>query len=246
MNAKDKIAIVTGSGGGIGLAVCRRLAADGYSLVMSDANAEAAERGAASVGQAARLVLPCDISLESDVATLFRSSTERFGHVDAVVNVAAICRNAPILDITADEWDRVLAVNLRGTFLVGREALRIMVAQRSGRIVFIASAAAKIGGVAAGAHYSASKAGVICFTKSMALQAAPYKINVNAVCPGPIRTAMTDVWGEQVNREFASKIPWKEYGEPEDVAAAVNFLVSEDAKYITGEVLDVNGGLIMD
>ena len=100
--------------------------------------------------------------------------------------------------------------------------------------------------LAAGAHYSASKAGVICFTKSLALQAAQYKINVNAVCPGPTKTEMTDGWGQQTNSEFADKIPFKEYANPIDIAEAVMFLVSDNAKYITGEILDVNGGLVMD
>ena len=190
--------------------------------------------------------MPCDVANESEVKQLFTQTLEHYGRLDVVVNTAAICRNIGILDITVDDWDSIVAVNLRGTFLVGREAFRVMKEQRSGRIIFFASAAAKIGGLAAGAHYSASKAGVICFTKSLALQAAPYKINVNAVCPGPIRTAMTVAWGDKVNREFVEKIPWKEYGEPEDVAAAVLFLASDGARYITGEILDVNGGLVMD
>jgi 3-oxoacyl-[acyl-carrier protein] reductase len=144
------------------------------------------------------------------------------------------------------QWDHVMAVNLRSVFLCSREAFKIMKGKGSGKIISIASAAAKIGGIAAGAHYSASKAGVICFTKSLALQAAPFHINVNAVCPGPIRTALTDTWGEDVNKAFADQIPWKQYGEAKDVADAVAFLASANAKYITGEILDVNGGLVMD
>ncbi len=246
MSAHPKVAIVTGSGGGIGRAVGQSLARAGCLLVLADIDEEAARATAALLPGQRTLVVPGDVANESEVQHLFAQTVQHYGRLDVVVNTAAICRNIGILDITVDEWDRIVAVNLRGTFLVGREAFRIMKEQRSGRIIFFASAAAKIGGVAAGAHYAASKAGVICFTKSLALQAAPYKINVNAVCPGPIRTEMTAAWGDTANREFAEKIPWKEYGEPEDVAAAVSFLASDGARYITGEILDVNGGLVMD
>lgn len=246
MSVHPKVAIVTGSGGGIGCAICQSLAREGFLLVLADIDEEAARATAALLPDQQALVVPGNIAKESDVQRLFGRTIEHYGRVDVVVHSAAICRNIGILDITVDEWDRIVEVNLRGAFLVGREAFRIMKEQRSGRIIFFASAAAKIGGLAAGAHYAASKAGVICFTKSLALQAAPYKINVNAVCPGPILTAMTAAWGDAVNREFAEKIPWKEYGTPEDVAAAVVFLVSDGARYITGEILDVNGGLVMD
>lgn len=246
MNVVQKNAIVTGSGGGIGIAICQALSKSGYRLVLADISQEAASATADRLPGQTSHVVQCNVADEAQVKSLFARTLDHFGRVDAVVHTAAICHNIPILDISVEEWDRVLAVNLRGTFLVGREAFRAMKEQRSGRIVFFASAAAKIGGVAAGAHYSASKAGVICFTKSLALQAAPSKINVNAVCPGPIRTAMTDAWGDEVNKQFAERIPWKEYGETADVAAAVEFLLSEGARYITGEILDVNGGLVMD
>jgi 3-oxoacyl-[acyl-carrier protein] reductase len=238
------VAVVTGGGCGIGRAICAALARDGARVVVADIDETSACAAAALLPDA--LAVATDVSSESSVQALYRRVMQRFGRVDVVVSNAGICRNVPILEIEVAEWDRILAVNLRGTFLVGREAFRIMKQQNRGRIVNIASAAAKIGGLAAGAHYSASKAGVICFTKSLALQAAPYRINVNAVCPGPIRTGMTDAWGDEVNRAFAENIPWKEYGEPRDIAEAVAFLASDRARYITGEILDVNGGLVMD
>jgi len=192
--------------------------------------------------------IPCvaDVSVEKDVTRLVRSSLEEFGTIDVLVNNAAISMETPILDIEAADWDRVMAVNLRSVFLLSREAFRFMKTRGKGKIISMASASAKIGGLVVGAHYAASKAGVICFTKSLALQAAPFGVNVNAVCPGPTKTPMTDAWGEQANAEFAAKIPLKRYGEPEEIAQAVLFLASERSRYITGEILDVNGGLVMD
>jgi 3-oxoacyl-[acyl-carrier protein] reductase len=171
---------------------------------------------------------------------------KRFGRVDILVNNAGIFKVTPIVDITAEEWDRIMAVNLRGTFLMCREAFRMMREQKAGKIINIASTAGKTGGVNAGAHYAASKAAVICLTKSLANQAAPYRINVNAVSPGPTETDLTAAWGEATNAALAASIPWKEYARPQDVADAVVFLASAKARYITGEILDVNGGMVMD
>jgi len=123
---------------------------------------------------------------------------------------------------------------------------REMVKKKSGKIITISPVAGKIGGLAVGAHYSSSKAGIICLTKSLALAAAPYKINVNCVCPGPMKTEMTDVWEDAIHTRLKNTIPWKDYGKPQDVAEAILFLVSEESGYITGEILDVNGGLLMD
>ncbi|MBL7115740.1 MAG: SDR family oxidoreductase [Kiritimatiellae bacterium] len=244
----NRVALVTGGAQGIGRAICEALARDGATVVVADLNMSAAsETTAAIVDQGWQAVAASvDVASERSVKSLYSQVIDIENRVDIVVNNAGICRMIPILDIEVEEWDRILAVNLRGTFLVSREAFRLMKDQGSGRIVSIASAAAKIGGLAAGAHYSASKAGVICFTKSLALQAAPYHINVNAVCPGPMATEMTDAWGDETNAAFKAKIPWQDYGRPGDVADAVAFLASDKARYITGEVLDVNGGLVMD
>jgi 3-oxoacyl-[acyl-carrier protein] reductase len=239
------VAVVTGGAQGIGRAICATLADAGATVVVADIDGRGAEETAGLLSRPGRAVT-ADVSSEKSVAGLYEEVMAAYGRVDILVNNAGICRMIPILDITVSEWDKILAVNLRGTFLMSREAFRIMKEQGSGKIVSIASAAAKIGGLAAGAHYSASKAGVICFTKSLALQAAPFHINVNAVCPGPMATEMTDAWGDKTNDAFKAKIPFGDYGVPQDVANAVAFLVSDKAKYITGEILDVNGGLVMD
>ena len=187
-----------------------------------------------------------DVSDEQQVKKAISSAIEKFGKIDVLVNCAAICKMIPILDIEVAEWDKILAVNLRSVFLFCKEVFPHMRERKYGKIINIGSAAGKIGGLAAGAHYSSSKAAVMCFTKSLALQAAAYKINVNCVCPGPTKTEMTDAWGDKTNKDFADKIPFKEYAQPEDIAQAILFLASDKAKYITGEILDVNGGLVMD
>jgi 3-oxoacyl-[acyl-carrier protein] reductase len=244
----DQVAIVTGGAQGIGRAIGETLARDGATVIVADLDMEAAMATTRAINDtgARAVAAQVDVSDEASVKNLYARVLGVAKRVDILVNNAGICRMIPILDIEVAEWDRIMAVNLRGTFLMSREAFRHMKERGSGKVVSIASAAAKLGGLAAGAHYSASKAGVICFTKSLALQAAPFKINVNAVCPGPTATEMTEAWGDDVNKAFATKIPWQEYGRPEDIAAAVCFLCSPRARYITGEILDVNGGLVMD
>ncbi len=248
MELKGRVAIITGAGGAIGGAAARLFADEGAALVLVDVRREVVEEVADQVEQRGgrALAIAADVSEEQQIVELVRSTMENLGGLDIVVNNAAIAKETPIIDITVPDWDRVLAVNLRGVFLLSREAFRHMKSQQRGKIINMASASAKIGGLVVGAHYAASKAGVICFTKSLALQAAPYHINVNAVCPGPTKTPMTDAWGEKANEEFAAKIPFKRYGEPEEIAEAILFLASERSRYITGEIIDVNGGFIMD
>jgi 3-oxoacyl-[acyl-carrier protein] reductase len=248
MTLEGKVAIVTGAANGIGRSISQLLAREGAQLALVDLDQAALDGAVRKLRNDNRQAVDiiADVSDEKDVKRTVAATLEEFGTIDILVNCAGICRMIPILEIEVAEWDRIMAVNLRSVFLFGREVFRHMKAKRSGKIINIASAAGKIGGIAAGAHYSASKAGVMCFTKSLALQAAPYGINVNAVCPGPTKTEMTDAWGEEENQAFAAKIPFREYGTPEDTAQAVLFLASERARYITGEILDVNGGLVMD
>ncbi len=248
MQLKDKVAIVTGAANGIGRSISQLFAEEGVRVALVDLDQSALDAEVHRLQNERTPVvgIVADVSDETDVRNAVALTLKEFGKIDILVNCAGICKMIPLLQIEVADWDRTMAVNLRGVFLFSREVFRHMQAQRSGKIINIASAAGKIGGIAAGAHYSASKAGVMCLTKSLALEAAPYKINVNAVCPGPTKTEMTDAWGEEENETFAAKIPFKEYGKPEDVAQAVLFLASDRARYITGEILDVNGGLIMD
>ena len=239
-------AIVTGAARGIGRAVALTLSQGGAHVVVADSDFPAAEATAASLPDKRGMAVEADVASEASILRLYDVVRERFGRVDILVNNAGIFKVTPIVDITAEEWDRIMAVNLRGTFLMCREAFRMMREQKAGKIINIVSTAGKTGGVNAGAHYAASKAAVICLTKSLANQAAPYRINVNAVSPGPTETDLTAAWGDQTNAALAACIPWKEFARPQDVADAVAFLASAKARYITGEILDVNGGMVMD
>ena len=243
-----RAALVTGGATGIGRRIAATLARDGADVAIADLNVEQAEVTAAEVRRAGgrAVCVRADVADEGQMLALFAAVDREFGRLDILVNNAGICELTPILELTAAAWDRMMAINLRGAFIAGREAFRRMKEAGGGRIVSIASMAGKIGGAAAGAHYSASKAGVICLTKSLALQAAPYGITANAVAPGPIDTPLTRQWDERTSREFAAKIPLGAFGEPEDVAEVVAFLASDRARFITGEIIDVNGGFLMD
>lgn len=248
MELEGKVGIVTGSAKGLGKAIALKLAKEGCTIVASDIDKDGASEVIKEIRSLGQDGIPvrADVSKKSDVEAMVKEVILKYGHIDILVNNAGICSLTPIIDITEEEWDRVMAINLKGTFLCSQAVFKEMTKKESGKIVNIASLAGKVGGIVTGAHYSASKAGVICFTKSLALQAALYKINVNAVCPGPQDTEMTSIWGDKINTSFRDTIPFKEYGKPDDVAEAVLFLVSERSRYITGEILDVNGGLYMD
>ena len=242
------VAVVTGAARGIGRAICLALARDGADVVVADIDLEAAEATAELVtacgrrGQARRT----DVAAEEQIVALIGDVAREHDGIDILVNNAGIIAMCPLLELGAEQWDRTMTINLRGTFLTSREALKVMCAQGHGKIVSIASLAAKIGGYVAPADYAASKAGIITLTKSMALAAAAHGVNVNAVAPGPVDTDLTRAWGDEMNQNFAANIPFKRYATADEVADAVAFLASDRARYITGEILDVNGGFHMD
>jgi len=245
---EGKIAIVTGGARGIGKAISQTLAKEGAHVILCDLDYKTAQRTANDIqnqGFAASAV-KMDVSQGEEVKRVFEDILSKYARVGILINNAGISSLTPFEDISEEEWDKVISVNLKGTFLCSQAVMRAMISQRGGKIVNIASLAGKVGGILVGAHYSAAKAGIICLTKSLAKRMAPYGVNVNAVAPGPIKTKMTDTWPENEKEKFRRSIPLGHFGNPEDVAETVLFLVSDRARFITGEIIDVNGGVLMD
>jgi len=244
MKLSNRVAIVTGAARGIGKAIAVVLAQNGSDVVVADLNIKKAQETADEISKSGRRALPVQVDISSgrQVSDMVNKTLENFGKIDILVNNAGIIELMSIFDITEKQWDRIMSVNLKGNFLCSRAVLDAMAKSRSGKIINIASDAGKTGSTLPAAHYAASKAGIICLTKSLARELAPLGIRVNAVSPGLIETDMT---GDIITQREA-KIPVGRVGKPEDVAGAVLFLASDDADYITGEILDVNGGLIMD
>lgn len=243
-----KIAIVTGAARGMGYAVAKRLAAGGASVVINDVNAEAAARAASdlhALGHAA-LAVPGDVTSGYDVGQLVARAADHYGEVHILINNAGILRPTPVIDIQEDEWDLVVNVNLKGTYLCSRAVLPGMQKTGWGRIVNFSSTAGKNVSTVGGAHYTAAKAGILGFTRHLAKEVAGYGITVNAVCPGLIDTEMvrSTISAERA-QAYADSFPIKRLGEPFEVAELVAFLASERAAYITGASLDINGGDLM-
>ncbi len=246
MRLKGKVALVTGAAQGIGKAVALLLARNGADVIVSDINLEKAEEAAKeieSIGSRA-MAVKMDVANLTDVEQRVGTILEKFGKIDILVNNAGITRDKLILRMTEEDWDLVLNVNLKGTFNCTKAVIRHMAKQRSGKIVSIASVVGEMGN-AGQVNYSASKAGVIGLTKTLAREFAQRGINVNAIAPGYIETPMTEVLAEKVKEELKHLIPMERLGKPEDVAEAVLFLVSEESNYITGHILNVNGGIYM-
>lgn len=242
-----KVALVTGAARGIGLGIATRLVEAGASVVMADVNQAVAE-AAARLGQHGSSVvsLTADVTDETQVESLVQLAVRQFGSLDILVNNAGIAELAPALEMTADQWDRVMAVNLRGAYLCSTVAGRQMAAQgRGGRIISVSSISGTLGWKGDIA-YSASKGGLNALTRALAMELADKKINVNAVVPGTIVTELN--WErfyhkEEARARRAAQIPWGELGKPEYVGDAVVFLASPQAYYITGHILNVDGGL---
>jgi 3-oxoacyl-[acyl-carrier protein] reductase len=243
----EKVAIVTGGSGDIGRAISLDLAKQGYHLVLTqhrgscDEVAHEIERLGRQV-----LLIHADMANLKDLKELISKTVNRFGGLDVLVNNAGINFHTPLFEIEEKEWDKVVDTNLKGTFFLSLYAFKIMKEKNGGRIINISSQNSKDGGTLSGAHYAATKAGINVLTIRLAREFAPYKITVNAVAPGPIASAMTKQAPPEIYQAFLRKIPLGREGKPEEVAAVVAFLASESASWITGEIIDINGGMYMD
>ncbi|MEW6161951.1 MAG: 3-oxoacyl-[acyl-carrier-protein] reductase [Nitrospirota bacterium] len=246
MDFKGQVAIVTGGGRGIGKAIAEGLAKKGVNLAVADINPVAAIEAAAAftaLGIKA-MGIKLDVSKSEEVKKAFEDMRKEFNRIDILINNAGITKDSLLLRMKEEDWDSVVDINLKGVFLCSREAIKEMSQRRYGRIVNIASVAAFMGNPGQ-ANYSASKAGIVGLTKTIAREYANRGITVNAVAPGFIKTAMTDVLPESVKEEMKRLIPLGRFGTVEDVANAVIFLASPDSSYITGQVIHVNGGMYM-
>jgi 3-oxoacyl-[acyl-carrier protein] reductase len=250
MRVRDKVAIVTGAGRGIGAATAMRLAEEGAKVVVNDISAEHAESSAAAIREAGfdAVAHPCDITDRAAVQVLVQRAVDEFGHLDILVNNAGVIRDNMIHKMSDDDWDTVMNVHLKGAFYCTQEAQKHMVAHKYGKIVNFSSTSAL--GNRGQLNYATAKAGLQGFTKTLAIELGKYNINVNAVAPGFIETDMTRATAERMGVDFEQ---FKQYGaqqsligrtgKPIDIANSVLFLVSEESSFITGQVLYVRGGI---
>ena len=242
------MAIVTGAARGIGRAIALAFVGEGAKVALADIDGERLARLREEIvtrgGEA--LPVPCDISKSSDVKEMVEQVLKAFGRIDVLVNNAGIIRRGTIETVTEEDWDRVIAINLKGTFNCCKAVVEPMKRQGSGNIVNVSSISGKMGDITSAPGYGPSKAGGDALIKTLARQLAPYGIRANAVAPHAIETEMSAQWSEERRREIIAAIPLGRLGRPEDVAQAVLFLASEAASFITGEILDVNGGALMD
>lgn len=246
MKGNNRLALITGAGRGIGRAIALELAGRGMDIALNDINQNDMENVKSEIiasGKKAE-VYKCDVSHYLQVENMIKQITDEFGHIDILVNNAGITRDNLLMRMKEEEWDSVMNVNLKSVFNCTKAVSKIMIKQKSGRIISVSSVIGVMGN-SGQANYAASKAGIIGFTKSIAKELASRGITVNAVAPGFISTEMTDKLSNDIKNKLMEKIPLGFLGESSDVAKLIAFLSSDDARYITGQVINVDGGMVM-
>ena len=243
MRLKNKISVITGAASGIGKAIANTFSKEGSIVVALDININELIKTIDTIRNRGfdAYAIKCDISSLDEIDKTIKEIKNNFEKIDILVNNAGIFSKTPILEMTESEWDMVMNVNLKGPFFLSKEILRSMIEKRSGRIINIASLAAKRGGTTSGVPYGVSKAGLISVTKYLARFSAAYGINVNAIVPGFVDTGMNPKI-----KDMIEYIPIRRLAEPEEIANVALFLASDDSSYITGEMIDVDGGFLMD
>ncbi|QPC46312.1 3-oxoacyl-[acyl-carrier-protein] reductase [Mangrovibacillus cuniculi] len=247
MKLVGKTAVVTGASRGIGRAIALELSAQGANIVVNYAGSEAKAMEVAEEVRALgtkAIVVQANVSNATEVQDMMKRAVEEFGSIDILVNNAGVTRDNLLMRMKEEEWDEVININLKGVFLCTKAVTRTMMKQRSGSIINVASIVG-VSGNAGQANYVAAKSGVIGLTKTTAKELAPRGITVNAIAPGFISTDMTDKLTPEVKEAMLAQIPLARFGEPKDIASVVSFLASEDAKYMTGQTLHVDGGMVM-
>jgi len=246
MSLENKVGIVTGASQGIGESIAFELARENAEVILVDVQKDKLDEVVKKIEKAGgkAAAFSVDVSRFDKVTETVKSILDKFKKIDFVINNAGITRDNLMMRMTEDEWDAVVAVNLKGVFNFSKAVIRHMISNRYGRIVNLSSVVGLMGN-AGQTNYSASKAGVVGLTKSLAREVAARGITVNAIAPGYVATAMTDALPESVKKMFVDIIPMKRFGTPEEVAYVVKFLVSDEASYITGQVISINGGMLM-
>lgn len=249
MRLQNKTALITGGSGGIGRAIALRFASEGAKVAVSDVDGRGLQETAARIRELGGEALPlqADVRNAEEVEQAVASIVEAWGKIDIAVNNAGVNRTTPFLDITEDEWDWHMDINLKGTFLVSQRVARRMAKQGTGGSIIQMSSVNGLAAEADQAHYNASKGGINLLTMSMALELAPYGIRVNALCPGLIETQLTKplIDNPPAIAEYLKTIPMKRVGQPEDIASAALYLASDDSRYMTGHRMVIDGGQLI-
>lgn len=242
MKLEKKIAVVTGGGRGIGRQIALTFAKEGANVLIADVSMDNADKTASEISQLGvkSFALKVDVAIGNEVRFMVNRALEELGKVDILVNNAGIFSSVKISECSEELWDKIMAINLKGVFLCSQAVMPIMKERKYGKIINLGSVAGKVGGLFASAAYSASKAGVICITKSLAKELAPYQVNVNAIAPGIVETDMT-----ANHPDFRPQIPLGRVAQAQEIANCALFLASDDSSYITGATIDVNGGMLM-